>query len=119
MRAICSFALAGLTAFLATPVSAADTSSTASGLAYCKNPTNLSGVAARYHLSITEIANLNGIKDPNHFRASGLVLPDTPSTKLLPRYVPWVPAKARVPCATTVWPLTQGHRMKSWIISIT
>jgi hypothetical protein len=106
MRATCSFALAGLTALVATPVAAADTPSTASGLAYYKNPTTLSGVAARYHLSVAEIAKLNGIKDPNRFRASGLVLPDIPSTKQLPRYVPWVPAKARMACAATVWALS-------------
>ena len=59
---------------------------------YYKNPHNLSAVAHRYHLKVSDIAALNGIKDPEHFNAYGLKLPDTEETQSLPRYVPWAAA---------------------------
>jgi hypothetical protein len=76
-----------------------------SGLAYYENPHTLSGVAARFHLTVDEIAALNGIKDKEHFNAHGLVLPAVESTRALPRYVPWTPATPRQTCATTPWQL--------------
>jgi hypothetical protein len=75
------------------------------GLPYLENPTTLSAVAARFHLSVDEIARLNGIKDKNRFHRHGLVLPDVPSTRSLPRYVPWAPAPPRATCAVKPWRL--------------
>jgi hypothetical protein len=74
-------------------------------LAYLAHPRNLSSVAAQYRLSVAEIARLNGIADPNKFNLVGLMLPDVPSTRSLPRYVPWAPAPARQLCASVPWRL--------------
>ena len=71
------------------------------GLAYLEHPRTLSSVARRFHLSVAEIATLNGIKDPDHFHAAGLVLPDVLSTRTLPRYVPWRTAATLQTCATS------------------
>jgi hypothetical protein len=84
-------------------------------LAYYAHPSSLSAVAARFHLArfhlgVAEIAALNGIKDPNRFHREGLVLPDTSSTRQLPRYVPWTPAPPRATCPTTAWTLRPAQR---------
>ena len=73
------------------------------GLAYYANPRTLSHVAAKFGLSVDEIARLNGIKNKHNFNRYGLVLPDVPSTRKLPRYVPWTPARQRVACPVTPW----------------
>lgn len=79
------------------------------GFAYYENPQTLSGVAAKFKLSVKQIARLNGIKDPHKFNRHGLVLPDVPSTRALPRYVPWVKAKARSTCPVTSWKLVSAR----------
>lgn len=76
-----------------------------SNYAYYERPHALAPVARKFGLTIEEIAQLNGIRDPALFHAYGLLLPDVPSTKSLPRYVPWVPARARTMCASTEWKL--------------
>ena len=75
------------------------------GFAYYENPRTLSGVAAKFKLSVKQIARLNGIKDQDHFNRHGVVLPDVPSTRGLPRYVPWKPAQSRETCPVTPWKL--------------
>ncbi len=88
----------------------AQPSSLSGELAYYENPRTLFGVAKRFHLSVDDIAKLNGIKDPNHFNAYGLVLPDTPSTRALPRYVAWIPSSLRQTCAVTGWDLVRTKK---------
>jgi hypothetical protein len=75
------------------------------GLPYYESPTTLSGVAAKFHLSVDEIARLNGIKDKDRFHRHGILLPDVPSTRRLPRYVPWASAQPRATCPVTPWKL--------------
>lgn len=79
------------------------------GLAYYENPRTLSHVAAKFGIPVDEIARLNGIKDKDHFHRYGLVLPDVPSTRKLPRYVPWTPARQRVGCPVTSWKLVAAQ----------
>jgi hypothetical protein len=78
--------------------------------AYYKNPHTLSGIAHRFHLSVSQIATLNGIKDPEHFHAYGLKLPDTPATKSLPRYIPWEFAPPRDLCSAQRWKFTDVRK---------
>jgi hypothetical protein len=77
---------------------------------YYKNPHTLSAVAHRYHLKVSDIAALNGIKDPEHFNAYGLKLPDTEETQSLPRYVPWAAAAPRKLCRTNPWTFTKASK---------
>jgi len=78
--------------------------------AYYKNPHSLSGVAHRYHLKVSDIAVLNGIKDPDRFNAYGLKLPDTAETRSLPRYVPWAVATPRELCRASPWTFTKARK---------
>ncbi|MDI1446305.1 LysM domain-containing protein [Polyangium sp. 6x1] len=79
------------------------------GLPYYEAPRTLSHVAAKFGIPVDEIARLNGIKDKDHFHRYGIVLPDVPSTRKLPRYVPWVPAKPRTACSVTEWKLVPAQ----------
>ncbi|MDI3283836.1 LysM domain-containing protein [Polyangium sp. 15x6] len=79
------------------------------GLAYYERPSTLSHVAAKFGIPVDEIARLNGIKDKDRFHRYGIVLPDVPSTRKLPRYVPWAPARPRAMCAVTSWKLVAAQ----------
>ena len=79
-------------------------------LRYYAAPYALSIPAHRFHLTVREIAELNGIKDANNFNRAGLLLPDTRATRTLPLYVPWTPAPPRRACATTLWSFHDAPR---------
>jgi LysM repeat protein len=48
----------------------------------------LSGIAARFHLPVKDIAELNHLKNANLLRGAGLLLPEVGSTRSLPRWIP-------------------------------
>jgi hypothetical protein len=100
-----------LLVLVAVTAASAQPSNSDSGLAYYENPSTLWGVAKRFQLSVDEIAKLNGIKDANHLKAHGLLLPDTPRTRSLPRYVAWAPASLRPTCAVTTWTFVDTNKL--------
>ncbi len=73
------------------------------GLPYFAAPTSLGAVAKRFSLRVDDLATLNDIADRDHFNRAGLVLPLTPKTAKLPRFVAWTPAEDRRTCAATAW----------------
>lgn len=73
------------------------------GLPYFAAPTSLGAVAKRFSLRVDDIATLNEIADRDHFNRSGLVLPLTPKTAKLPRFVAWPVAAEPKSCAAPAW----------------
>jgi hypothetical protein len=88
----------------------AETQRSAAVLRYYKNPRMLSTVAHRFKLTVSQIAALNGIEDAEHFNAYGIVLPETPNTEALPRYIPWMEAPPRSPCSVKTWVFVKASK---------
>jgi hypothetical protein len=63
----------------------------------------LSGIAARFHLPLKDIAELNHLESPDLLRGAGLLLPEVGSTRSLPRWVPWALAPEPARCVGMRW----------------